>query len=274
MSNEPKGTLVVIGGHEEKSGNPDILSRFVELSGGEEARLVVMTSASTKPERMGLEYEVLFTKLGARSAESVHSDECRGNPRRVLELLERATGVFFIGGQPYRILDAIKGTPIDDLLHKRYAEGLVLAGTSAGALMMPEVVITDGESKTHPTDNTIESAPGMGFLRGVVVDVHFAERGRCGRMLSALARFPDCLGLGIDEDAALVIHRGECEVLGGGSVFFFDPGGPDFRDFSPTDRPEIALAGVRLHVLPSGYHFNLSTRTPQAPSTAVDAPTG
>jgi cyanophycinase len=180
-----------------------------------------------------------------------------------------------VGGQPYRITAAIKDTAIDELLHERYeSDGLVIAGTSARALMMPEVVIMDGESRTHPTTDTIKTGTGMGFLQGVVLDVHFAERGRSGRMLTAIAKFPDCLGLGIDEDAALVINGADCEIIGGGSVFIFDARTRDFVDFTATHRKDIALAGVRLHVLPSGSHFNLETRTLAGAVGQVSIPYG
>jgi cyanophycinase len=258
-----KGTLVVIGGHEDKSMDSEILCRFIELSGGGgDANIVIMTCASDKPEQKATEYEVTLTKLGPCRLKSIHSRDCRGNSiEDVLNCLRQATGVFFVGGQPYRITDAIKDTPVHKLLHERYQDGLVIAGTSAGALMMPEVVIMDGESRTHPTADTIKTGPGMGFLHGVVLDVHFAERGRAGRMLSAIAQFPDCLGLGIDEDAALVIHGPDCEIIGGGSVFIFDARTRDYVDYTPPDRKDIALVGVRLHVLPSGSRFNLETRT-------------
>jgi cyanophycinase len=127
--------------------------------------------------------------------------------------------------------------------------------------MMPDTVIMDGESRTNPSDDTIEPGPGMGFLNGVILDVHFAERGRCGRMLSALAKFPDCLGLGIDEDAAMIIEGDEFEVVGDGSVFIFDPGRPEFKNVTPPGNRNIALVGVTLHVLSAGCRFNLKQRT-------------
>jgi cyanophycinase len=146
---------------------------------------------------------VTFTKLGVGRVKSVHADDFHEyNIDEVLNELRQADGVFFVGGQPYRITEAIKDTPIDKLLHERYEDGLILAGTSAGALMMPEVVIMDGQSRAHPTTDTITTGAGMGFLHGMLLDVHFAERGRAGRMLAALSQFPDSLGIGIDEDAA------------------------------------------------------------------------
>jgi cyanophycinase len=264
MSDEqhsPRGVLIPIGGHESKRGNRQILERFVELCGGDAANLIVMTSASDKPTQKAAEYEVAFTKLTAGPVRSIHSSDCKpSNCQEALAALREATGVFFVGGQPYRITDALKDTPVHELLHERYEEGVVLAGTSAGALMMPDIVIMDGTSETHPTYETTKTGPGMSFLPGVLLDVHYAERGRCGRMLSAIAKYPDRLGLGIDEDTALVIKGSECEVLGGGSVFVFDARTRGYVNFTPPESQDIALVGVRLHVLPSGAQFNLETR--------------
>jgi cyanophycinase len=234
-----------------------------------------MTCASNKPKEKALEYEVTLTKLGAGRVQSIHTTHCNGQPDKVLAALQRASGVFFVGGQPYRITDAIKDTPIADALYERVRTGMVLAGTSAGALMMPEVVITDGESRTHPTTDTISIGPGMGFLKGVVLDVHYAERGRSGRMLSAIEKFPDCLGLGLDEDAAIVVRGGsEFEVVGSGSVFVFDSRTRDYVDYTPPDRKDVALVGVRLHVLPSGSRFNLETRMLTSAPATLDSPLG
>jgi cyanophycinase len=258
----PRGILIPIGGHEEKRGSPKILERFIELCGGDSADVVVMTSASGKPTLSATEYEVAFTKLTAGRVRCLQSSDCQpNNCQYALATIREATGVFFVGGQPYRVTDALKDTPVHKLLQERYQDGLVLAGTSAGALMMPDIVIMDGASGTHPTYETTEIGPGMGFLPSVLLDVHYAERGRCGRMLSAIAKYPDRLGLGIDEDTALVIEGGDFEVVGGGSVFVFDARTRDYVDYTPPDSQDIALVGVRLHVLPSGSRFNLETRT-------------
>jgi cyanophycinase len=271
-TNYTNGPLVVIGGHEEKSGRPDILRRFVALAGGDKADIAIMTCASTEPKEVGIEYEVVFTKLGAANVTSIHTRDCHEINEDVLKQLNRATAVFFVGGQPYRITEAIRHTPIDELLHRRRREGLVIAGTSAGALMMPDVVIMDGESRTNPSRDTIESGPGMGLLKDIVLDVHFAERGRVGRMLAALAKFPKCLGLAIDEDAALIIRGQEFEVVGCGSVFVFDPGAPEFKDITRAGCENIGLVGIRLHVLPAGCRFDLKRRKPCIASSDSEEP--
>jgi cyanophycinase-like exopeptidase len=132
MRSKPKGTLIVIGGHEDKGDDSDILGRFVEVAGGRNSKLVLMTCASDKPEKKAAEYEVCFTKLGCGRVKSIHAADCqKNNLEEVLAELRQADGVFFVGGQPYRITDAIKDTPVHELLKSRYQEGLILAGTSA-----------------------------------------------------------------------------------------------------------------------------------------------
>ena len=254
------GALIVIGGHEDKQGDRDILERFIAMAGGRDANIVIMTLASTNPVTVGTEYEVLFTKIGVGAVRSIHADDCRTRPEEVIEHLRRATGVFFVGGQPYRITEVIRGTAIHQELAERRRQGMILAGTSAGALMMSEITIMDGKSRVDPSEDTIELGEGLGFLKGLVIDVHFAERGRCGRMLSAIAKAPECLGIGIDEDAAMIIRDETIEVVGRGSLFIFDPGADEFRDVTPPGNENISLINVRLHVLSPGCLYDLSKR--------------
>ena len=173
----PRGPLVIIGGHEDKHAGKEILSRFVELSGGVDADIAVMTCASKKPSKAGDEYKKVFEDLGAKHVQVVHvADPSRAANSEILNPLMSATGVFFVGGEPIRILEAIRDTPVATILHQRHERGLVIAGTSAGALMMPDVVILNGDSATHPTERTIEAGRGMGFVSGLLLDVHYAER--------------------------------------------------------------------------------------------------
>jgi cyanophycinase len=224
------------------------------------------------PRGQATSTDASFRNLEPAENPVVHREDFQqpSGERDVLQSLGTATGVFFVGGEPVRIVRAIKGTAIDRQLHERLVDGLVVAGTSAGALMMPEVVIMDGESRTHPADTVVDPGPGMGFSPKVVLDVHFAERGRIGRMLTALAKFPDCLGIALDEDAALVIKRDACQVIGKGSVFFYDPSRPDFKKMSRPGAHSIALAGVRLHVLTSGLGFDLKRRVPLEQQSLAD----
>src|SRR4051812_46207816 len=258
-----RGTLIIVGGHEDKDGDKDILSRFVSLAGDADGKIVLMTTASQKPEAARREYVDLFAQLGTKAENISTCDGREGDLDHIANCIDAVHGVFFVGGEPVRILHALRESVVAEALRERYKNGLIIAGTSAGALMMPEVVIMDGESRTHPTEDTIKPGPGMGLLRNLLLDVHFAERGRCGRMLSAIAKFPNCVGIGIDEDAALIYYKGCCDVIGTGSVFVFDPSSPDFQNLSHENDSDIALAGVKLHVLPSGFRFRIKSGTVQ-----------
>jgi cyanophycinase len=251
-----EGALLIIGGHENKEWHEEILSTFITLSGGNEANLLVMTTASQHPHKVGAKYTEVLGKLAGIEASISVCDGREGDLERVASCVAQATGVFFVGGEPHRLLEALKGTVAEEVLCNRYREGIVIAGTSAGALMMGDVVFMDGKDRTNPSEDTMQPGPGMSLIPQVLLDVHFAERGRCGEMLSAIAKFPDHLGLGIDENTALIYQGGHCRVIGSGAVFLFDPSYPDFHDHT-DGTGDLALAGVRLHVLPKGFEFRI-----------------
>ena len=254
-----RGRLLIIGGAERRAGA--ILARFVALAGGPLARIVVIATASRAPDALAAEYVSAFTDLGAPSVSSRRIEtRAQANDPAVADLLAPATGVFFTGGDQLRITAVLGGTLVDSRLQSLVADGsVVLAGTSAGAAMMSSTMIVGGDGP-GVTTGSVRTGPGLEFLPGVLIDMHFAERGRLNRLLSAVARNPHELGLGIDEDTA-ILTGGDCfEVLGSGSVTVVDAGGAsDIR--VPADGP-IALAGARIHVLPAGYRFHLKGRRP------------
>jgi cyanophycinase len=260
--NQSAGTLVVIGGDEQKPPGGELLEHFLALSGGAEADIAVMTCASRTPERTGIEHERVFRDLGAARTNVIHTSDCEGSSPRALAVLRRTSGIFFVGGQPDGMIDAIKGTSVEKLLHARYESGCVIGGMNAGALLMQEVVMMDGESEGRLGDNNTVSRRGLGLLKQVLLDVHFAGRGRCGRMLSMLARHPDCVGFGIDEDTAMVFRRDACQVVGQGAVLVFDASSPNYQNLTDPASNSVALADVRLHVLPAPRGFHLGARLP------------
>jgi cyanophycinase len=265
MGNEKtKGVLVIIGGAEDRQGDCIVLREFVRAAGGVKAHIAVMTAATTMPEEVGDDYLYLFKRLGAKSVEVVHT-ECREDAEREesRRIIEQATGIFFTGGDQSRIVDFIKGTPLDDAIHKRHAEGAVIGGTSAGAAMMPDEMIVGGASVSNPSVDAVSMGPGMGFLPGVVVDQHFAQRGRLGRLLAALVLQPAVLGLGIDEDTAILVDGDEFEVIGQGAVTVVDESTATHNNLEGLLKDEpIALCDVKLHILPHGYRFNWKTHQP------------
>jgi cyanophycinase len=261
------GPLVIIGGAEDREGNCKILREFVRRAGGVNARVVVLTVAiSDRPEEVGDDYRRVFQRLGAKTVHVIHTtspDE--GDRSGVLKIMAMATGVFFTGGDQARIIRLLKGTLLEAAIHKRHAEGIVVGGTSAGAAIMPDVMIVEGWSDTHPQVNAVELGPGMGFLPGVLIDQHFAQRGRLGRLLSALLLDPSVLGFGIDEDTAILVEGDEFEVIGSGAVTVVDESETTYNNLDHLLKDEpLAVFAVKLHILPEGYRFNLATRLPSA----------
>ncbi|MBF2074750.1 MAG: cyanophycinase [Synechococcales cyanobacterium C42_A2020_086] len=259
-----KGPLVIIGGAEDRQGDCVVLREFVRLAGGMKAHIAVMTAATSMPREVGEDYIHIFERLGAESVEVVGT-ECREDAKREdsLRIIEAATGIFFTGGDQSRIVDFIKDTPLDQAIHRRHEQGAVIGGTSAGAAMMPDEMIVGGASVSNPSVDAVCLGPGMGFLPGIVIDQHFAQRGRLGRLLAALVLQPAVLGLGIDEDTAIVVKDDEFEVVGQGAITVVDETTATHNNLEGLLKDEpIALCGVKLHILPHGYRFNLKTHQP------------
>jgi cyanophycinase len=259
---QTQGQLIIIGGAEDKQGECTILREFVRCAGGREAKIAVMTVATSAPDEVGADYKEIFQRLGVNSVEIVYTErpEDASDPRYI-EAIKEATGVFFTGGDQARITKLLKDTQIDRLLHTRFSQGLVIAGTSAGAAMMPDIMIVEGEAQTNPRLETVTLEPGMGFLTGIAIDQHFAQRGRLGRLISALIQQPAVLGIGIDENTAIAVRGNEIEVIGEGAVTIVDVAKITHTNIDETLYDEsLAICGAKLHILPHGYRFNLRKR--------------
>ncbi|WP_052055657.1 cyanophycinase [Myxosarcina sp. GI1] len=259
---QKQGQLIIIGGAEDKERECTILREFVRLSGGREAQLVVMTVATSLPGEVGATYRDIFERFGAKRVDIVDTERREdAENSRDIEIIQQATGVFFTGGDQARITDLLKDTEIDRLLHQKFDSGLVIGGTSAGAAMMPETMIVEGDAETHPRLETVTLEPGMGFLSGVAIDQHFSQRGRLGRLVSTLIQQPSMLGIGIDENTAIIVNGDEVRVIGEGGVTIID-----LADLSHTNVDEslhdeaLAICGAKLHILPDGYRFSLKQR--------------
>jgi cyanophycinase len=260
---EPVARLLIVGGAERRTpGDEVILRRMVELAGGADARISVIATASRYPRELEDEYVRAFTGLGA-DAEAVRIDTREeANDDAAVAAVANATGVFFTGGDQLRIATVIGGSRLDSVLHARVGAGeLVLCGSSAGAAMMSSTMIMGGDDGGVRT-SSVWTGPGMEFLSGVLIDMHFAERGRITRLLSAVALYPHELGVGIDEDTAILVQGRRFEVLGSGSVTVIDAGRADMIRVPANGNGPIAMTGVRLHVLPAGHAFELTGRYP------------
>ncbi|GAC1447995.1 MAG: cyanophycinase [Chamaesiphon sp.] len=262
--NQTHGQLVIIGGAEDKDGECKILREFVRCAGGLKAKIVVMTAATELPKEVAENYIRVFERLGVedvRILDTVTREDASSST--ALEAIEKATGVFFTGGDQSRITSILKDTPLDTAIHKRYSEGIVVGGTSAGAAVMPDVMIVEGDSETNPRVEVVEMGPGMGFLPGIVIDQHFLQRGRLGRLVSALAQQPAVLGFGIDENTAIVVNDNKFEVVGEGAVTVVDVAEITHSNIDRILKEEgLAICGAKLHILPAGYKFDLSSRKP------------
>jgi cyanophycinase len=261
---KPKGILFIIGGGEDKEGDCTILKEFVRLAGGASSRLVVMTAATKLPEEVGAEYRTIFKRLGAGrvSLVDVSTRQDATNPKS-LATLEEATGIFFTGGDQLHVTALIGGSAMDELLHELYKKGIVIGGTSAGAAMMANSMFIRGTGEENPRLGNMQLGPGVEFLLGGMIDTHFSQRGRHGRLLSAVAHYPHDLGIGIDENTALVVRDGVFEVIGAGAVTVIDAGDLTYTNVPDLKEDEgLALYNVKLHVLPAGHRFDMSARSP------------
>jgi cyanophycinase len=259
-----RGRLVAIGGGEDREDDCGILKEFIRLSKGAKARIVVMTVATDKPSVLGGEYAAAFKRLGVDEVSVVDvSSREDAKSEKGLELIGKATGIFFTGGDQLHITTLLGGTRMHGLLHERFEKGVVLGGTSAGAAMMSNSMFIRGESDETPRFGGMEIGPGMDFLTGAVIDTHFSQRGRIGRLLTAVAHYPQDVGIGVDENTALVVQGTEFEVIGEGAVTVVDAGDITYTNLpSIGDGDALALYNVKLHVLPAGHRFDLGNRCP------------
>lgn len=259
------GTLIIIGGHEDKDENPLILKEVVRRVGS--GKLVVATVASEQPEALWDGYERVFRRLGVKHLYrlDVESREDAASPRK-RAILDDADGVFFTGGDQLKITMLFGGTEICERLRQIHSAGGVLCGTSAGASVMSDtMLVAGGGDSSARIGDTVRMAPGLGLITDVLIDQHFAERGRVGRLLGAVAQNPRFLGLGIDENTAVVVTGGNrrFHVLGEGAVYAFNAWDMTYSNLTEeTQDRALSMFGTRVDVLSQGDSYDLSTRVP------------
>jgi cyanophycinase len=265
-----RGHIIAIGGAEQKEHSPIILERFIQLCGGRDARIAVIPTAS-KLEETGPRYRELFTELGASEVVVLDFDTRRdAYEKGRIEELAGSDGVFLTGGNQLRLATMIGGTDVARTLREMNAQGVHIAGTSAGASFLSEHMIAFGESNTTPHAGAVTLAPGLGLTNRVVIDQHFSARNRLGRLITALAFNPFLIGLGLDEDTAAFIGPDQTvEVEGSGTMTIVDAEHLKFSSMSQAgpDDP-VSMLGLTMHVLIRGATFNLHTRDASAGSLA------
>ncbi|CAN7410927.1 cyanophycinase [Massilia sp. LjRoot122] len=274
QEHKKNGHLVIIGGHEDRKREMEILTRFVELSGGADANIVVITAASTIADEMWSMYDDAFGNLGveARSHLEVTTRQ-QANSEEFVRQVDAATGIFMTGGDQKRLLALIGGSALDAAMHVALkVRGATIGGTSAGASAMSGHMLAQGRAEILPEKGSVSLGAGLGFLHRVVIDQHFSERQRLSRLLSVVAQNPYLQGIGIDEDTALVVELGRgIEVLGQGAVTIVDGRTmiTNVADIKDRDTPE--LIDVRLHLLPAGSSYQLPSG-PTAPGQGLPPP--
>jgi cyanophycinase len=258
-----RGYIIPIGGAEEKFHNPEILDRFVDICGGKDARIGIIPTAS-ELEDTGRNYEKLFRDLGIKHARVLpfeERDACESGEH--VDYIQKCDGVFLTGGNQLRLSTTLGGTAVAQLIRRRNAAGMHVAGTSAGAAFMPEHMIAGGLEGSTPSPDMVTMAPGLGLTNKFIVDQHFRERDRLGRLLTALAYNPFAVGLGLDEDtAAFIAPTDDLEVVGSGGITVIDPSDLSYSSMHKARRGQpVSLIGVRLHILVSGGRFETASRT-------------
>ena len=257
-----RGWIIPVGGAQVKENNPKILSRFVELCGGAKARIAIIPTASKLLET-GPKYERIFKALGAKSAVSVDFEQRKdaSDPER-LAIFDGVTGVFLTGGSQLRLATLLGGTPVAKKIRELNAHGVHVCGTSAGASFLSEHMIAFGEEGSTPIAGNVRLAPGLGLTNRFIIDQHFRQRDRLGRLTSALAYNPFAIGIGLDEDSAAFISPDQTlEVGGSGAVTVVDATDLEFSSMDQADEGQpVCMLGLRIHILIAGSTYNLHTR--------------
>jgi len=264
------GHLLVIGGAEDKYNERRILKKFLSLAGEDKAEILIIPVASDFPEFASDVYVQAFRNLGV-----AHPRVLRATSRQdvvqadVDKLLDGLTGVFITGGDQMRLVSLLGGTKLAEKLRIMVRESnIVLAGTSAGAAGMSTSMIVRGESTSHPHKNSVRLSPGLGFLKNIIIDQHFTERGRISRLITAVSYNPYNLGIGIDENTAIILDgKGVLEVFGQGSTTIVDGSQITFNEIAEVaDNESFSICGVQLHVLRDGLVYDYRERHPLQPA--------
>jgi cyanophycinase len=256
------GTLFAIGGAEAKLRRRSVLRAFVAAAGGERARIAVVPSASSLGPEVVEVYEAVFTSLGAASVIAVRpQSRADAQDPALAEALDDVTGVFMTGGNQLKLSSFIIGTPFAAAIHTAYRRGAAVGGTSAGASILAEHMIAFGSGGSTPKQRMSQLSVGLGLLRGVVIDQHFEQRNRYGRLLSLVAQSPSLLGIGVDEDTAAIVRGGgHLEVVGRGAVTIVDGTHLISNAYAAKRTAPLLVSGATIHVLPAGSRFDLSAR--------------
>lgn len=259
------GNLIIIGGAEDKEGRKEILRKVCDCINKEDDLLLIATVASEYPKEMETKYRKAFGDLGVKNIMALNiENRDEAFLKTNVELVEKAKLIFFTGGDQLRITSILGGTAIYNELKKSAEKGSYIVGTSAGASVMSNTMIVEGDSEEDPKKCMVEMSPGLGLVSNVIIDQHFMQRGRIGRLLTGVAQNPEVLGVGIDENTAIIVNKdGNIEVIGENSVYFIDGSEISYSNVSEQYMNEnLSIFNVKIHVLKQGNKFSLISRTP------------
>lgn len=258
-----EGHVIVIGGAEDKVRERVILTRFVALAGGTDARICVISTASSLGPQAGEMYRRVFGELGVRHVHPIHAtSRAQANDDTSARHVRDASGIFLTGGNQLRLSSTIGGTRLSQAILEAHRAGVVVAGTSAGASAMSTHMVAFGASGGSPKQRMAQMAAGLGVLPGVIIDQHFQQRNRLGRLLAIISQNPSLLGIGVDEDTAGVVGPDHVlEVIGRRSLTIIDGAGSDTDAWDVPAHKPLMISNVILHSLPAGYRFDLRRRT-------------
>jgi cyanophycinase len=258
-----KGHLVIIGGAEDKYGERKILKEVANIAGGNKGQLVIITTATEKPREVGQEYRDVFKRIGIEQIEVLDvNTRDDANSDEAARIIKGSSGVFFTGGDQLRITSILGGTQVLSALKEAFCQGTAVIGTSAGASVMSNTMIVEGNNNDAARKCTLKMAPGLSLISGAIIDQHFDQRGRIGRLLCAVAENPQILGIGIDEDTAIRVYPDyHFQVIGSNAVTIIDGKSIKSSNVSELKPDEIlTISHVTLHVLSKGYGFDMKKR--------------
>ena len=259
------GNLIIIGGAEDKEGKKEILKKVCKCLDKKNDLLLIATVATEYPKEAEYKYRKAFKDLGVTNIEvlDIGTREDAFEEKNC-DLIKQAKIIFFTGGDQLRITSLIGGTPIYDRLKEVSEDGVYIVGTSAGASVMSDTMIVQGDDDESPRKCTLKMAHGLGLIKDVIIDQHFSQRGRFGRLLAGIAQNPEVLGIGIDENTAIIVNKeGNVEVIGEGAVYFIDGSEISYKNVSEQYSDEVlSIYNVKLHVLKENDKFSLIRRAP------------
>ncbi len=264
LNAQTKGHLVIIGGG-DKPGN--IIEKIIELSGGENAKIIVVPNASSEPVESATWQVDQFKSFGAKNVEPITFNKETADDDSIVNKLNDASGIFFCGGDQSRLTADLLETKLLAKIWDVYEKGGVISGTSAGAAVMSKVMITGNELVNKDSTvgfniiekKNVETTEGFGFVTQAVIDQHFIKRKRNNRLITVILEHPQLLGIGIDESTAILVNPDNTfEVLGESEVIIYDPA--NTKDITMNDKGKYSVSDLKLNILYAGQKFDMIKR--------------